>query len=125
MVQAKLGRGDDAIASFRKAVELEPRFLRSAFESGNRAGRPLRSCRWALKEFSEAVRLDPKSAAAHFNLGRFYFESSNYDDARKELETANALQPRFANALYQRSLDIEFSSLIPTYDVRFNTVCST
>jgi len=58
----------------------------------NRAG--------ALKEFSEAIRLDPKSAAPHFNLGRLYFESGKYNDARKELETASTLQSGFTSALY-------------------------
>jgi len=39
-----------------------------------------------FKEFSEAARLDPKLAVAHYNLGRFFFESGKYEDADKELQ---------------------------------------
>ena len=33
-----------------------------------------------LKEFSEAARMDPRLAAAHYNLGRFFFETGRYED---------------------------------------------
>lgn len=48
----------------------------------------------------EAARLDPKLASAHYNLGRFYFETGKYEDADKELESAIHLQPDYAGALY-------------------------
>jgi tetratricopeptide (TPR) repeat protein len=53
-----------------------------------------------LKEFAEAARLDPNLAAAHYNLGRSFFETGKYEDADRELETAIRLQPNYANALY-------------------------
>jgi tetratricopeptide (TPR) repeat protein len=53
-----------------------------------------------FKEFQEAARLAPQSPAVHYNLGRFYFETAKYDDARKELEEAVRLDPSYAPALY-------------------------
>jgi tetratricopeptide (TPR) repeat protein len=53
-----------------------------------------------FKEFSEAARLDPRSAAVHYNLGRFYFETAKYEDARKELDESLRLEPNHAPALY-------------------------
>jgi tetratricopeptide (TPR) repeat protein len=57
-----------------------------------------------LAEFSEAIRLDPHSAKAHYNLGRFYFYTAKYNQARQELETASRIQPDYAEALYSLAL---------------------
>jgi hypothetical protein len=54
---------------------------------------------WKLEEpirlTSEAARLDPNLAGAHYNLGRFFFEIGKYDDASRELETARPSPARF------------------------------
>jgi tetratricopeptide (TPR) repeat protein len=57
-----------------------------------------------LAQFSEAIRLDPRSAKAHYNLGRFYFYIGKYDEARKELETACQIQADYPDALYSLAL---------------------
>src|SRR5262249_5017623 len=51
-------------------------------------------------EFSEAVRLRPDSAAAHYNKGRSLFDLRRNEEAKNELETAVRLDPRNASALY-------------------------
>ena len=54
----------------------------------------------ALAEFSEAVRLKPDSATAHYNKGRSLFDLRRNEEARRELETAVRLDPRNSTALY-------------------------
>ena len=92
MLEAKTGRGAEAVQSFQKAVALEPTSAQAHLNLGialvDQFDRPR-----GLSEFSEAARLDPNLAAAHYNLGRFFYETGKYEDAAKELETANRLQP--------------------------------
>jgi tetratricopeptide (TPR) repeat protein len=99
MLQAKTGRGTEAVKNFQKAVTLEPASAQAHLNLGialvDQFDRP-----GGFKEFSEAVRLDPKLAAAHYNLGRFFFETGKYEDADKELQTAIGLHPDDAGALY-------------------------
>jgi tetratricopeptide (TPR) repeat protein len=57
--------------------------------------------RGALEQFSEAVRLDPGSAAAHYNKGRALYDSNRHSEAGTELETACKLKPDYPAALYQ------------------------
>jgi tetratricopeptide (TPR) repeat protein len=54
-----------------------------------------------LEQFSEALRLDPRSAAAHYNKGRALYDSNRHAEAGAELETACALKPGYPAALHQ------------------------
>ncbi len=99
MLEAKTGRGGDAVASFRKVVALQPDSAEAHLNLGialvdkyDRTG--------GFKEFKQAARLNATSPRVHYNLGRFFFEAGRYDEARKQLETALGLQPDFAGALY-------------------------
>jgi tetratricopeptide (TPR) repeat protein len=99
MLQAKSGRGTEAVKNFQKAVMLEPDSAQAHLNLGialvDQFDRPA-----AFKEFSEAARLDPELATAHYNLGRFFFETGKYEDADVELKSAIRLQPDYTNALY-------------------------
>jgi tetratricopeptide (TPR) repeat protein len=57
-----------------------------------------------LAQFTEAIRLAPRLAKAHYNLGRFYFYTGKYEEARQELETACEIQPDYPDALYSLAL---------------------
>src|SRR5437016_13673711 len=99
MVETKTGRSEDAVAMFRKVVELES----SSSDAHLNLGIALidQYDRIAgLREFTEAVRLNPNSPAAHSSLGHFYFETGRYEDARRELETACRRHPDNPGALY-------------------------
>jgi tetratricopeptide (TPR) repeat protein len=54
----------------------------------------------ALAEFSEAVRLDPNSATAHYNKGRVLLDLRRDASARPELEAAVRLDPQAAEPWY-------------------------
>jgi tetratricopeptide (TPR) repeat protein len=54
----------------------------------------------ALEQFSEAVRLAPRSPTAHYNKGRVLYDTGKHQEAREELETACRLLPDYPAALY-------------------------
>src|SRR5271168_2169940 len=47
----------------------------------------------AEKDFRTVIALDPRSAAAHVNLGVAYMREKRWDDALVELGTAQSLSP--------------------------------
>jgi predicted O-linked N-acetylglucosamine transferase (SPINDLY family) len=54
----------------------------------------------ALQFFSEALRVNARSAEAHLNLGHVLAEAGRAEDALASYDRALALRPRFAEALY-------------------------
>jgi tetratricopeptide (TPR) repeat protein len=54
----------------------------------------------AVEEFSQAVRLDPNNAVAHYNKGRALLDLRRNRDAKPELETATHLDPGSADSWY-------------------------
>jgi tetratricopeptide (TPR) repeat protein len=58
----------------------------------------------ALVEFSEATRLAPDSALAHYNKGRVLFDMGDKEEAQAEVTTAYRLNPNYAGALYLLAL---------------------
>ena len=53
-----------------------------------------------MAEFSEAVRLDPNNAVAHYNKGRVLLDLRRNGDAKPELEAATRLDPGQADCWY-------------------------
>ncbi len=53
-----------------------------------------------MAEFSEAVRLDPNSAPAHYNKGRVLLDLRRNAEAKPELEAATRLEPQYGEAWY-------------------------
>ena len=58
--------------------------------------------RKALKDFDEAVRLDPQDAQAYNNRGAVYAELGDYPQAIADFSSAIALQPSFVPAYLNR-----------------------
>jgi TonB family protein len=48
----------------------------------------------SIRELARKVRRNPKSAEAHYDLGRGHFEASNYSDAIKEFSAAIRINPK-------------------------------
>jgi tetratricopeptide (TPR) repeat protein len=55
-------------------------------------------------EFTEAVRLDNNSAAAHYNKGAVLFDLKRYEEARTELEVACKMEPGLSTGFYVLAL---------------------
>jgi tetratricopeptide (TPR) repeat protein len=51
-----------------------------------------------LGELEQRVRTDSSDAAAHYNVALGYWNARRYDEVQRELETALAIEPRFAPA---------------------------
>src|SRR5213082_976229 len=88
---------DEAIAAYRKSLELEPKDslthynLALALKYEGHAGQ-------AAEEFESALRLKPNWADAHYGLGATWFDLNEQAAALKELRTAVALDPANAGA---------------------------
>src|SRR2546429_7233234 len=52
----------------------------------------------AIREFREILRLDPRNASAHANLGVIAFTDKDYVEACQEFRAALKLQPSLRNA---------------------------
>src|SRR6516165_8712512 len=88
---------DQAIANYRKALELEPNDALTHYNlafalkyKGDNAN--------ALQEFQTALQLKPKWADAHYGLGATWYELHDQAAAVKELRNAIELDPKNAAA---------------------------
>ena len=73
-----------------------PSHLRPTLQpSSAKAKRPCRAANLSLAEedFRRVIALDPKSSAAHVNLGVAYMREKRWDDALVELHKAESLSP--------------------------------
>src|SRR5262249_40154009 len=77
--------------------ERAPKYLLRAGGSGH-----LHLAKKAIKDFDEAIRLDPQNVEAFNNRGAVYAELGDHPQAIADFSTALALQPTFAPAYRNR-----------------------
>src|SRR5947209_3786483 len=92
---------DDAIATYRKGLSLDPKDALTHYDLAL-ALKYKGENREALKEFEAAVELRPKWAEAHYGLGAIWYELQNQAAALDELHTAATLDA--SNASVHRLL---------------------
>ena len=109
-VLLRTGRAEEASSELAAAgKKLGPNFLISYFRglALDRAGKPGE----AISTFAEAVRLNPRSAEAHFGLGKTELAINRVSDATAELEETLRLAPgnvqarRLLSQAYRRAGD--------------------
>jgi tetratricopeptide (TPR) repeat protein len=95
-------RFDEAIAEYRKAIELNP----NAPDLHFRLGRALllqshspEVLEQAAAEFRSELKLNPEDASCEFQLGQIAQVETKTDEARKHFEEALKLSPNFVQAL--------------------------
>jgi tetratricopeptide (TPR) repeat protein len=91
------GRFDEAIADFRRALELNPTVALTHVNLGtvlNNRGRPDE----AIAECRKALEYDPRCATAHFNLGLAMRDRGRIDEAIGHLKEASKIDPQLAAA---------------------------
>lgn len=96
--QVRLGKTDDARASFQKAIALDPTYA----EAHNNYGRlllELGEVDDALRETRTALRLLPGLALAHHNLGAILARKGEHSEAVKRFRKADQLRPGSAETL--------------------------
>ena len=92
-----LGRHDEAVACFRKALEIQPDYANAHSNLGNTL-QAKGDLDGAISEYRTALRLKPDFAGAHYNLGNALDAKGDLDGAIAEFRTAIRLQPDHANA---------------------------
>src|SRR6187455_3304441 len=98
------GNDDRAITTLSEAMRLNPNDQGLAsFKRGIAYGSKGEYER-AIADFSETVRLDPKSVLAFRNRGLAYDKKGDYDRAVADFSEAIRLDPKYALAFYSRGL---------------------
>src|ERR1700758_2582672 len=88
---------DQAIASYRKALEVEPNDALTHYDLAL-ALKYKGEAKQAADEFEAALRLNPKWGDAHYGLGAAWYDLHDQPAALKELQTAIRLAPTDAAA---------------------------
>lgn len=93
----------DAVAAYRKAIEVNPNSPGALVNLGTIAFR-MKKLREAEEFYKRAMTADPDYALAHFNLGNLHDEQGRADEARKYYLSAIRLNPRYADAFFNLAL---------------------
>ena len=96
-----LQRPDEALASYERAIALQPHFAEAFYSRGN-AFRELRRPDEALVSYDRAIALRPDYAEAFNNRGFLLWELKRFDEALASCERAIALKPDYAGAVNNR-----------------------
>ncbi|MBN2560411.1 MAG: fused MFS/spermidine synthase [Phycisphaerae bacterium] len=91
------GRYEDAIADYRKAIELNPAFRWAHMNLGISLYE-LRRHAEALQSFQTAARLRPDEPEPHFNVGNALMVLGDYESAVEAFQKAVAIRPDYAMA---------------------------
>ena len=87
------GDFDEAIAKYRKAIEMNPRNAHAHQRLGFLLYHVKHDTRAGLAETAEALKLDPDDGCAHCDLGLALSEQGQYAAAARELSLAVRLLP--------------------------------
>lgn len=98
-----LGREDEALGNFNRAIELNPGLSWSYLNRGwIFLGR--NEFRRAWEDFTQAIKADPFDSKGYVNRSAIYMETEQYDAALQDLERALALNPRDPVAYNNRAM---------------------
>jgi tetratricopeptide (TPR) repeat protein len=101
-IQEKKGRFDRALASYLKAVELDPKMASAHVNLGILRSR-MQRFEGAEASLKRAVALDPDYAKAYYNLGLVYAEQAKNDSALASLDRALELKQDYHLASLARA----------------------
>ena len=95
LAQAKFrwGEIDEAIADFRKAIQLKPNEAELYFDLGN-VYESLERWNDALMEFRHAIEIDPGATRYRTAVGMLLVKNKNYEDGIKILEACHQEDPQ-------------------------------
>jgi tetratricopeptide (TPR) repeat protein len=96
-VQAALDQRDEAIASFKKTIELDPKHSHAYANLGAILCDFKKDPDAAIPYFRKAIELDP-SASNYYNLGNALFDKAQWDEAIKAYKKTIELKPNDARS---------------------------
>jgi tetratricopeptide (TPR) repeat protein len=119
LVQSMLGKKEDALASFDRALDLQPEHAEVLANRGA-ALHELKRFEEALAGFDRALALRPDLAEAHSNRGNTLRELGRFAEAIASYDRALALRPRYAEALSNRGVTLHrgqrFEEALASFD---------
>jgi len=134
-VYGALGRYEEALAAYQRAIDLDPKLAYPHNGLGN-VYAALGRYEEALAAYQRAIDLDPKSAYAHNGLGNVYRDLGRHDEALAAYRRAIELDPKYALphnglgnvyrdlgryeealAAYQRAIELDSKLVYPHYNL--------
>ncbi|MDP2600163.1 MAG: tetratricopeptide repeat protein [Deltaproteobacteria bacterium] len=100
-VLKKLGRDEEALAAYDKAIAIDPNYAYAHNNRGNvleKLGRDQE----ALASFDKALAIDLNEAFAHYNRGVVLCKLGRYEEALASFDKVIAIDPNYADAHYNR-----------------------
>jgi len=97
----RLGRFEEALAHYRRAVALDPHYVEALYNGGNLLLK-LKRFEEALASYERVLALEPGFAEAIHNRGNALYELGRFEEALAYYDRALAIRPRFAAALSNR-----------------------
>jgi tetratricopeptide (TPR) repeat protein len=99
---SELGRYQEALADYSKAIELDPKSAEAWYNRGNIYGR-MRQRDRAIADYSKAIKVDEKFAPAWNNRGGYFNQLGQPDKAVADYSQAIKLQPKNPFFLFNRA----------------------
>ena len=97
VVYLKRGHYEKAIARFKRALEVAPRYTLGPVLSGN-IYTDAENYQGKIKEFQEVIKTNREYARAHNYLGLAYLQQKNYSTAKYSLLESIKINPKYAKA---------------------------
>ncbi|MBA2525890.1 MAG: tetratricopeptide repeat protein [Pyrinomonadaceae bacterium] len=98
-----LGALNEAVESYQRSIELEPRSA-EVYLSLGQAYLRLKKNQEAGRAFKQSTLLNPELAEAHYGLGLHYYAMSRHKNAADAFKRATLLRPGMAKAHYGLAL---------------------
>jgi tetratricopeptide (TPR) repeat protein len=100
-----MGRQDEAIAAYKEAIRLQPRYAAAHYNLA------IALCKKGLLDDAiaaskEAIRLQPEDTEAHNNLGTALHQKGLIDEAIAAYKEAIRLKPDFATAYFNLGISV-------------------
>jgi tetratricopeptide (TPR) repeat protein len=102
-VELFLGRSEEAVASYRRALEIQPQFAECLHDLGISL-RKLGRLDEAVDTYRRALELRPKEARTHFELGYALYSLNRDDEAIASYERAVGLNVRDVQGFFYLGL---------------------
>jgi tetratricopeptide (TPR) repeat protein len=100
------GNLTQAIASFDRAIALDPQYFPAYIERGN-VKDGMGDFDGAAADYTIAISIDPRSAAAYYNRGTVMSKSGNHQAAVSDYNMAIGIDPQYAQAYMNRGNELD------------------
>ena len=99
----KLGKYEEALDAFNKAIEINPQYDLAWYNKGVTLGELGRQ-EEALDAYNKAIEIDPQDASAWYNKGVILGELGRQEEALDAYNKAIEIDPQYARAWYNKGV---------------------